>query len=133
MDKFEILWKQYETHINLYKFYLEIIIKVNIFHFAISGAIFSFYFANRAMSGMVWSLALPALISISLALLFTFGIYANRVSRMDLFDLRDQLGLKVAPELLVLSVLLGIFAVANLLVFIGGIYTIYSDLSQSIV
>ncbi|MFT7300871.1 MAG: hypothetical protein ACI89Z_001336 [Porticoccus sp.] len=42
----ERCWRQYATHIDLYKFYLGMVVKINAFHFAISGAIFSFYFTN---------------------------------------------------------------------------------------
>ena len=124
MDNEDKYWKQYEQHIALYKFYLDIVVKINAFHFAISGAIFTFYFSNRSEPFIQWSLALPALLSICLVALFVFGAISNLTTRKDVFELRDKLGLEVAPELLVLTVFLGIFAVANMLTASGAIYVI---------
>ena len=126
MNELEKFWKQYEQHIALYKFYLEIVVKINAFHFAISGAIFTFYFSNKTESHIHWSLTLPILLSICLCCLFTFGAFSSLVTRKDVFDLRDKLGLQVAPELLMLTVFLGIFAIANLLTAGGAVYVLFS-------
>ena len=126
MDELEKYWKQYEQHISLYKFYLEVVVKINAFHFAISGAIFTFYFANKTEPHIHWALALPILLSFCLFCLFIFGAVSNLVTRQDVFNLRDKLGLQVAPELLVLTVFLSIFAVANLLTAGGATYVLFS-------
>jgi len=126
MDEQEKYWRQYAKHIDLYRFYLDLVVKINAFHFAISGAIFSFYFANRGEPDVQWSLALPALMSLSLVVLFTYGAFANLVSRRDVFKLKDKLGLEVAPELMVLTVFLVIFGLANLLTFGGAVYVLCS-------
>jgi len=125
MEPLEIIWKQYEKHIELYKFYLDLVIKVNAFHFAICGAIFSFYFANRAVPDAKWALLLPALLSFCLTAFFCYGAIANLVSRSDVFELRGIMGLKVAPDLMVLTVFLGIFSLGNLLTFFGAIYIMF--------
>ena len=121
----DLIWKQYEKHIELYKYYLDIVVKINAFHFAISGAIFSFYFAHIDTPDIKWALLLPALMSLCLTLFFTYAAVISLVSRQDVFDLRDQMKLKVAPELMVLTVFLGIFSLANLLTFVGAIYVIF--------
>ena len=126
MQNQETIWKQYEKHIDLYKFYMDLVVKTNAFHFAISGAIVSFYFANKSNPNIQWVLLLPALLSLCLFVFFIFGAVINSASRRDVFELRDQLGLKVAPELIVLTVFLSIFSLANLLTFLGAIYVIYS-------
>ncbi|PCJ91998.1 MAG: hypothetical protein COA46_05460 [Porticoccaceae bacterium] len=126
MDMEDKYWKQYEQHVVLYKFYLDIVVKINAFHFAISGAIFTFYFSNKSEPFVQWSLALPALLSLCLVALFVFGAYSNLKTRTDVFNLRDKLGLDVAPELLVLTVFLSIFTVANLLTAGGTIYVIFT-------
>nr|WP_010132171.1 hypothetical protein [Microbulbifer agarilyticus] len=122
MERKELIWKNYEKHIDLYKFYIDVVVKINAFHFAISGAIFTFYFANRKVDDVQWALALPALLSLSLVILFTYGAVTNLVTRRDVFEIRDELGLQVAPELVVLTALLSIFAVVNLVTFVGAIY-----------
>ncbi len=126
MEETEKYWRQYDKHVELYKFYLDLVVKINVFHFAISGAIFSFYFANKSEPSIQWSLALPGLLSFCLLILFAYGAVMNRISRKDVFDLRDKLKLKVAPELMVLTVFLGIFCLANLFTLGGVVYVIYS-------
>ena len=41
MDK-DILWKQFSLYVDLYKFYMDITMKVNLFYYGITGAILSF-------------------------------------------------------------------------------------------
>lgn len=124
MNQEELHWRQYEKHIDLYRFYLEIVVKINAFHYAISGAIFSFYFANKDVASIKWAIALPALLSLCMAVLFAYGAYANLVTRKDVFNLAHKMGLEVAPELMVLTVLLVIFCLAHILTFGGAIYVL---------
>jgi len=35
MDERDLLWKQYALNVDLYKFYLELVVKVNAFYYAI--------------------------------------------------------------------------------------------------
>ena len=37
----DLLWKQYELHVGLYKHYLELALKFNVFYYAATGAILS--------------------------------------------------------------------------------------------
>ena len=69
----ELLWRQYSQHVDLYKFYVEATIKLMAFHYAITGAILSFYFAHSADSTVRWALLLPVAFSISLTLIFWRG------------------------------------------------------------
>lgn len=124
MDKLELLWKQYQQHIDLYKFYLATLIKMEVFHYAISGAIFSYYLAHKEIEYMVLALWLPCIISIAFGSFFLYGACINKVSRNDVFKLRNQLGLEIAPELAVLSVLLIIFAIISFIVAFSCVYII---------
>jgi hypothetical protein len=119
MDVRELSWKQYEKHIELYKFYWEIVVKINTFHFVIAGAIISFYFSRSDVSGVQWALLLPALLSLCWAIVFGYGAAANLVTRKDIFALRDQLELQVAPEFMVLTVVLTIFTLAHIITAIA--------------
>jgi hypothetical protein len=111
------LWKQYEISIDLYKHYLKLTIEINIFYYAITGAIVSYYFAHRMESPDIrFSLLLPILMSVLLALFFIYGSIMNRHSRDEMFRVRDALGLRVSPEFAVLSWLLVIFAALMVLV-----------------
>jgi hypothetical protein len=50
------------------------------------------------------------MMSIAFGILFIFGARKLRVSRQDLFDIRDKLDLDTAPEMNVLAMLLWITA-----------------------
>jgi hypothetical protein len=44
----EDLWKQYEVHVDLYKHYLKLSVEVNVFYYAITGALLSYFFAHQS-------------------------------------------------------------------------------------
>ena len=119
MTDFEKLWKQYEQHINTYKFYLEMLIKLMTMFFAVSGAMISFYFTKTEISTAKLALYLPWLMSLGLFIFFAIGTYLSTITRKDVFKLRDKMELDVAPELGVLTLLLIIFAIITLICFIG--------------
>jgi len=105
------LWKQYEISVDLYKHYLKLVIEMNVFYYAITGAIVSYYFAHRTEAPEIrFALMLPILMSVLLAGFFIYGSRMNRYSREEMFRVRDALGLHVAPEFAVLGWLLLIFA-----------------------
>lgn len=120
MDQPELLWRQYEMHNQLYRGYLDLVVKVNVFYYAITGAIISFYFAHVGSNELIrWSLLFPLLMSITLATLFFFAAYSAQTTRKDVFAIRDALGLKTAPEQAVLMALLIIFGVLMVFVALG--------------
>ncbi len=51
MNETEIVWKQYDQHITTYKFYLDMLVKLMTMHFAVSGAMLSFYFTKNRNTG----------------------------------------------------------------------------------
>lgn len=120
MDQREIYWRQYQLNIDTYRGYLDLVVKMNAFYYAVTGAIVSYYFAHREDELMALSLILPLLMSIALAVFFILGAYAARITRKETFSLRDKLSLEAAPEIAVLIVLLAISA-CLMLVIAGGI------------
>jgi len=111
------LWKQCEISVDLYKHYLKLTIEINVFYYAITGAIVSYYFAHRMEAPDIrFALMLPILMSVLLALFFIYGSIINRYSRDEMFRVRDALGLRVAPEFAVLGWLLVVFAALMVLV-----------------
>jgi len=116
----EILWRQYQQHIDTYKFYLDIVVKLMGFYFAISGAIVSFYASNSGSEDIKLALYLPLIMGLGLLIFFSIGAVLSLVTRNDVFEIRDLLGLQVAPETGVLTLLLVIFSVI-LLVCVGGL------------
>jgi hypothetical protein len=122
----DILWKQYELHVGLYKGYLELVLKFNVFYYAATGALISYYFSKPDIPWMKYSLGFPILMSFCFAGLFFYGASCTHVVRQELFDIRDKLGLDTAPEYKVLAVLLWISAAMMLIVAVCLVVMIFS-------
>lgn len=119
MDGPELLWRQYSLHFDLYKHYLKLTIEFNVFYYAITGAIVSYYLPRSSEPLMEYALLLPFAMSILFFVFFVYGAVLMRITRTEVFAIRDSLGLKSAPELAVLIALLYIFAVLTLAVAVG--------------
>jgi len=113
----EILWRQYSQHTELYKFYLSLIIKVNIFFYGITGAILSYYFTHINQGYICLSLILPILLSFIFAFIFIYGAILMKYPREEMFKIRDKLKLYTAPDFNVLTTFLWLFGL--LLICIG--------------
>jgi len=120
MEQSEIDWRQYQQHIDTYKFYLELVVKIIGLYFAVCGAMLSFYFANTESEHAKLALYLPWLIGVGLAVFFSIGAWLSSITRDDIFELREKLGLHVAPETGVLALFLVIFSVI-LIACVAGI------------
>ncbi len=125
MDNTELLWKQYQLHIETYKFYLSITVKLITFYFAIAGAILSFYYANIENPSVKFALYLPWCMAMGLFIFFAMGAALSTVSRNDVFNIRDKLKLQVSPDLIFLTYLLAIFSLSMLACIIGLSYILW--------
>lgn len=125
MDQQEILWRQYSQTVELYKFYMDLMVKFNVFYYAVTGAILSFFFANPDIDDIEFALGLPLIMSVAFAAFFVYGAIIMKLLRREVFDIRNALGLRVAPDVGVLSVLPYIFASVFLIVATGCAYLIW--------
>lgn len=66
----EDLWKEFDKEVEMYKFYLEIVLKTSIFVFGITGAITSYCLANVTQSLIKFSLLLPLVMNAGFACMF---------------------------------------------------------------
>lgn len=110
IDK-DSLWKQYQLHVDLYKNYLELTLKFNVFYYAVTGAILSFYFSKTDVSLIRYSLLFPIIMSIGFGFFFFYGASLVKIVRRDIFAIRDTLELYSAPEVNILAVLLRLSAI----------------------
>jgi hypothetical protein len=69
VDK-DLVWKQYQIHVDLYKHYLDLVIKFNAFYYAITGAFLSYYFSHINDSLVRWSLVFPIVMGFFFSVLF---------------------------------------------------------------
>jgi hypothetical protein len=109
MDVNSIEWKDYEMSIELHKSYLDFAIKLNLFHYAITGAILSFHFAKESPTVSIIGLFLPMVLSLSLGGFFLFGVRLAINLRSNIIKRAKILGLHIYPEGIVLVVVCGIF------------------------
>ena len=100
----DILWKQYELQVGLYKDYLKLLLQFNAYYYAATGALLAYYFSHSQTPLMKYSLAFPVLMSAGFSVLFFYEASQISVVRMELFEIRDKLGLSTAPEYRVLSI-----------------------------
>lgn len=115
-QQLDLLWKQYASNVDLYKFYLELAVKVNVFYYAITGAILSYYF-QRSTDGIAqYALLLPVLFSFALGGVSLYGASLVHVVRQEMFRTRDALGFQTAPEFMVLIVFLRVLGGLQLVV-----------------
>jgi hypothetical protein len=103
-DSRELLWRQYSMAIDLFKHYLKLAVELNVFFYAITGGVISYYFAHSAEKLIPYALLLPILMSIFFALFFLYGAYLMRYLRQEVFDIRDAF--QVLSFFLVVSALL---------------------------
>jgi hypothetical protein len=117
----EVLLKQYDLHVELYKHYLELVLKFNIFYYAVTGAVLSFYFTNNVNVGVPRYLLLlfPVLMSLGFAVFFIWAGTLVKYTRADVINIAQALGLQVFPEMRVLAALLGLSGGLFIVVALG--------------
>jgi hypothetical protein len=81
MEEKQLLWNRYSIHIDLYQKYMDIVLKINLFYYGITGALLSFYFSNNGNNSTIeYGLILPILFSFGLIFLFAFADKSLSVS-----------------------------------------------------
>ncbi len=111
----ELLLKEFELHVNLVKHYLDLVIKFNVFYYAVTGALLSYYFTNFKTDNFIkWSLALPILMSFFFGILFVAASRAIPQVDEEITYISTLLGF-AKPEVRVLRFAL----IASGLLFIG--------------
>jgi Flp pilus assembly pilin Flp len=95
MDERQLLWNRYNMNVDLYKHYMDLIIKINMFYYGITGALISYYFTNESNGTVVeYSLLLPIIMSVALIALCIFAIITLKVSKSDISCLTSELKMK---------------------------------------
>ena len=114
MEQKEIDWKDYEISIELHKSYLDFALKLNLFYYAITGAILSFHFSKESPTVSLIGLLLPTMLSILLGLFFLYGAKLAWTLRSNIIMRAEKLNLMVYPEGIILVIICGIFGVTML-------------------
>jgi hypothetical protein len=115
----EDLWKEFDKDIDLYKFYLELVLKAGIFIFGITGALTSYCFSNSSKPLIKLSLILPLIMNAGFAYLCLKGASFADVLDKDHERLSDELGTRLSFALSPLHEVLRLFTILYALVSIG--------------
>ena len=111
MDEKEIIWRELEKDIDLYKFYLDVIIKSAIFVFGITGGIISYYFANESKPLIQYSLIFPTIMNGGFFLICVFSIKFTETLKNDHYRVCEKAGVLIPYEMSPLSNILRLFSV----------------------
>jgi hypothetical protein len=116
----KILFHQYETLVGLYKHHLDITLKTNIFIYAITGAILSFYFSKPQCNGILrYSLIFPSFLNLSYAVFFFLASTKITPFDNDIKAISRALGLMSYPDVRFLKYALRMSSLLFLMVAIG--------------
>jgi len=103
-------WLEYDHHIKLYQYHLDIALKANLFFYAITGGILAFIYDKEGHGlKFILALLLPILMSFSFAVVFLYGAYRWREVTFTIRILKRELGIKRAPDVQILSITLLFF------------------------
>lgn len=120
LDSDNLLWKQYNTYVDIFKFYINVIWQVITWFYAITGAILVYYFEHvKDNSYLRYALVLPAILSFGFFQIFSFGAQQNKDLVRWLNYIRAQLSLPGRPHVEVLSKFLELSSQLFLLVSLG--------------
>lgn len=119
MDEKDFLWKQIEKDIELYKFYLELLLKSAVFVFAITGGVISYFFSNEEKPLMALSLFIPILMNLGFFLICLFSHKFAVVLKEEHYRLCEGAGVTVPYEMSPLPNMLKLFSILYGIVVVG--------------
>lgn len=124
-----LLWEKYKHEIELHRGYMDLAIKLNLFFYAITGAIVSFYFLHIGEKPLLkWSLVLPFFMSVSFALFFFFSARSTSATNDEILRICKELDLPVYSLIAeVLKWLLYIFFSLMIISAVGLLMAFFKD------
>jgi hypothetical protein len=113
------LWRQYDQLVDLYRYYLELVLKTASAFWLIVGGILAFAFANSDQPDARWALVVPVVMSVSLLVMTLWVRPMSRELCDAIEELADELGVRqrVHAVLLVRTV----SAIIGLLILVAGL------------
>lgn len=121
----EIYWREYNLHVELYKYHMDMALKANLFFYVMIGGILKYYFENVREHPIVRiAMLLPALMSLTFFCGFVYAGILAKGRREKIFDLNRRLGLDSAPNINLLQYLLWAFAVLFFITGAGMFYLV---------
>jgi hypothetical protein len=119
MEDRDWAWRELEKDIDLYKFYLDLLLKAVASVLAITGAITSFYFAHEREPLFVYSLLLPFIINAGFCLICGLSVGFAQVLRRNHYEICTKAGVQNAYEMSPLPGLLYLCSVISGVIAVG--------------
>ena len=117
----EVLWSQYESDVELYKFYVNFVLKINAFHYAMSAAIFSYLLSHKQEPYLEFLLAFPIIFSIAVIVISAKGYPRVQDLNEGVAQKVEFLGLPMCPDFTTLRILIGASIAIHSLIIIGAL------------
>jgi hypothetical protein len=112
----KLQWREYAVQVDLYKHYMDMLMKVNAFFYIITGGILSFYFVNFGKPFVRYALLFPILMSFLLGAIFFYGASKWKIVVRIMREALESLDLVKAPDAQILYILLRSSAILFLMV-----------------
>lgn len=112
----KLQWREYEVQVDLYKHYMDMLMKVNAFFYIITGGILSFYFVNDGKPFVRYALLLPILMSFVLGAIFFYAASKWKRVVKIMREALETLDLVKVPDAQILYILLRTSAILFLVV-----------------
>lgn len=125
MNEKELLWKEIETDLDLYKFYIELLIKASTFFFAITGGLVAYYLSHFQQPLLRYSLILPVVMNMGFVLVCLASLGKVRLMIKDFKQSCTGAGFTQPYEMSPLLNLLWIFSISYILIICGILYLIF--------
>jgi hypothetical protein len=124
-DQLKILLHQYQTIVDWYKHHIRLLLEANIFIYAVTGSILSYYVSQKPHDGiMQYSLILPVVMNFSYAILFYYGSTNMGWFSEEIKDISVKLNLKSIPDVMFLSTALRVSSLLFAIIAIGILWLI---------
>lgn len=116
----EVMWAQYESDVELYKFYVNFVLKINAFHYAMSAAIFSYLLAHKSEQFLELLLAFPIIFSVAIIVLCSKGYPRVKDLNKGVALKVEHFNLPICPDFTTLRILIGASIVIHSLMLLGS-------------
>jgi len=115
-------WRIFDKNVDLYKFYVDLVIKSGIFVFGVTGALFSFTVTailDKGVFATIFSLLIPLAMNAGFCFIVHNGIKPAEYLKNHNEELSEKLGLPIVYEFETLIKLLKLFRILYALILVG--------------
>lgn len=116
---------QYGHFIDIYKFYVEWVLKIGAFNSTVTGALLAFVLGQTDRSVVRYSLLVPVLFSIAVLVMFFMFNKSIDVLRQQIKTLGWKLKLTTVPDLTPLKALCIFFGIFHVILILGLLIFVY--------